>query len=110
MRTTSLACLLLMVACATDSGQSTALLSDGTTVHTVRCEDSWDGCYRTANRICGDRGFEEVDRSVASSLDTAGRLDRMHTVEGSIEDHRYSEKTRETVFERLIAFRCKRPQ
>jgi hypothetical protein len=110
MRSLSCACLLLLGACATDSGHSTSSMSDGSAVHTVRCEDSWDGCYRKANRICGDGGFDEVDRSAASTLDSAGRLERMHTVEGAIEEHRYSENARETVFARLIAISCKQPR
>ncbi|MEJ2256237.1 MAG: hypothetical protein P8X98_04420 [Woeseiaceae bacterium] len=110
MRKLFFACLLLPAACVTDAGVSTSSLGDGSVVHTVRCDDTWDGCYRSANRICGERGFDEVDRSVASSLDTAGRLDRMHTVEGAIDDHRYSETTREAVFERMITIRCRQTQ
>ena len=110
MRILSPVWLLILGACATDSGHSTTAMSDGAEVHTIRCENSWDGCYRTANRICGRGGFDEIDRSVASSVDSAGRLQRMHTVEGAIDDHRYSENPQEKVFERLILVRCKQPQ
>ena len=110
MRTFVLLGVLALGGCATDAGHSTMALSDGTLVHTIRCENGWDGCYRTANRICGSGGFEEIDRSVASAIDSSGRLRRMHTVEGAIDEHRYSENPQENAFERLILVRCKQPQ
>lgn len=93
-------------ACAKDTGHAVSSLSDGTVVHTLRCEESWDGCYLAAARICGDRGFEEVSRSVDTALSSAGRLERMHTVEGSIEDHRYSENAQAEAYNRVITIRC----
>jgi hypothetical protein len=99
-------CLFVLAACAKDAGHTVSSMSDGSTVHTVRCEESWDGCYLTAARICGDQGFEEVARSIDSALSSAGRLERMHTVEGSIDKHRYSENTEAQGYNRVISFRC----
>ena len=81
-------------------------MSDGTIVHTVRCENSWDGCYLAASRICGDQGYEEVARTLDGALSSAGRLERMHTIEGGIDQHRYSENAREETYNRVITIRC----
>lgn len=99
-------CLLLLAACVKDAGHSVSSLSDGSVVHTVRCEDNWDGCYLAAARLCDNRGFQEVDRTTDSALSTAGRLERMHTVEGSIDEHRYSENARAEAYNRVITIRC----
>lgn len=85
-------------------------MSDGTPVHTIRCEANWDGCYLAADQICGNRGFEEVDRNVDSALSSAGRLERMHTIEGGIERHRYSENAQEESYNRVITIRCSQPR
>jgi hypothetical protein len=95
-----------LTACATDSGHSASTLSDGSVVHTVRCEESWDGCYLTASKICGELGFEEVARTSDGAVSSAGRLERMHTIEGGIEDHRYSENARVEAYNRVITIRC----
>ena len=98
--------LLMLAACAKDASHTVSSLSDGSTVHTVRCEENWDACYLAAARICGDQGFEEVARNIDSALSSAGRLERMHTVEGSIDEHRYSENTETLGYNRVISFRC----
>jgi hypothetical protein len=98
--------LLGLGACATSADHSDSVMSDGSTVHTIRCENSWDGCYLAASRICRDGGFVEIERSSTGALDAAGRLERMHAIEGGIEDHRYSENAQETVFDRVIMIRC----
>ena len=99
-------CLLALAACVKDTGHAASSLSDGSVVHTLRCEESWDGCYLAAARLCGDRGFQELGRTVDSALVTAGRLERMHTVEGSIDEHRYSENARAESYNRVITIRC----
>jgi hypothetical protein len=106
MKTILVVCLLGLTACVKDTGHSTSSMSDGSIVHTVRCDDGWDGCYLTASRICGERGFEEVERSIDTSLSSAGRLERMHTVEGGIDQHRYSENPRTESHNRVITIRC----
>ena len=95
-----------LTACATDSGHSASTLSDGSVVHTVRCEESWDGCYLTASKICGELGFEEVARTSDGAVSSVGRLERMHTIDEGIEDHRYSENARVEAYNRVITIRC----
>ena len=106
MKTLLIICLFGLAACVTESGHSSSSLSDGTIVHTIRCDDSWDACYLAAARICGDDGFHEVERSLDAALSSAGRLERMHTVEGSIDQHRYSENAREEASNRVLTIRC----
>ena len=106
MRMMLIFCLAGLTACVTDSSHSASSMTDGSVVHTVHCEDSWNGCYLTASRICGERGFEEVTRSVDGTLSSAGRLERMHSIEGDIEDHRYSENARVENYNRVITIRC----
>mgnify|MGYP001546115988 FL=1 len=106
MKTILVFCLLSLTACVKDAGHSASSMSDGSTVHTVRCEEGWDACYLTASQICGERGFEEVERSIDTSLSSAGRLERMHTVEGGIDQHRYSENPQAESYNRVITIRC----
>ena len=98
--------LLGLGGCATSADHAESVMSDGSTVHTIRCEDSWDGCYLTASKICGELGFEEVARTSDGAVSSAGRLERMHTIEGGIEDHRYSENARVEAYNRVITIRC----
>ena len=84
-------------------------LSDGTTAYTVKCEDGWVQCHTLASRICGEGGYDEIDRVVDGSVSSAGRLERMHSIEGGIENHTYSESPRAEVFGRVMTVRCKTP-
>jgi hypothetical protein len=97
---------LTLGSCVATEDHATLSMSDGSVVHTIRCEDSWDACYLAAGRICGEAGFEEVARDMESALSSAGRLERMHTVEGGIDQQRYSENTREQAYSRAITVRC----
>ncbi len=100
---------LLVVAggCASADRHSTVGLSDGSTVHTLHCREGWAGCYQDAREICGSDGYEEIDRVVDSKVTSAGHLARLHSIEGGIEDHAYSENARHEVFERTVTIRCK---
>lgn len=81
-------------------------MSDGTTVYALKCDKSWVQCHAQASRICGEGGYEEVDRVVDGSISPAGRLERMHSIEGGIENHAYSENPRAEVFTRVLTVRC----
>ena len=59
--------------------------------------------------IVADR-FEELDRVADGSVTSAGYLARMHSVEGGIENHVYSERPRDEVFSRVLTIRCKSPE
>ena len=97
--------LLSLAACAADPGHSSSRMSDGTMVHTIRCEENWDACYLAASRIC-DGEFEEVARDADHAISSAGRLERMHSTEGGIERQRYSENVREASHNRVLMIRC----
>jgi len=97
-----------LAACVSESGHSISSMTDGTVVHTLRCDSNWDGCYLAAARICGDGGFREIERSLDSSLSSAGRLERMHTVEGGIEHQRYSENARDSANHRVLTIACEK--
>jgi hypothetical protein len=97
-------------ACANTPAPEGSTMSDGTTAFTVACEDGWDDCYTAARKICGDADFEELDRVADGSVTSAGYLARMHSVEGGIENHVYSERPRDEVFSRVLTIRCKSPE
>jgi hypothetical protein len=102
--------ILALAGCANDARHATTPLSDGTLVHSIRCENGWGDCYVAAGRICGKQGFEEMARDIDSALSSAGRLERMHTVEGGIDRHRYSENPREEAYSRVVTIRCNPPR
>ena len=99
--------LALIAGCVSADRHSVADLSDGSSVHTLHCRDGWTRCYQSARDICGSRGFEEVERVVDGKVTSAGRLARLHSIDGSIEDHAYSEDPRNEVFDRTVTIRCK---
>lgn len=96
-----------LTACANSTTPEGSTMSDGTTAYTVACDDSWDDCYTTARRICGDADFEELDRMADGPVTSAGHLARMHSIEGGIDKHVYSEQPRKEVFSRILTIRCR---
>lgn len=98
-----------LAACANSKTPQGSTMSDGTTAYSVACEDGWDDCYAAARRICGDADFEELDRMADGSVTSAGHLARMHSIEGGIDKHVYSEKARDEVFSRVLTIRCSAP-
>ncbi len=98
---------LLAGGCASADRHSTVGLSDGSTVHTLHCRAGWAGCYQDAKDICGSDGYEEIDRVVDGKVTSAGHLARLHSIEGGMEDHAYSENARQEVFDRTVTIRCK---
>ena len=105
-----LSLVALLAACANSTTPTGSTMSDGTTAYTVACEDGWDGCYTAARRICGDADFEELDRVADGPVTSAGHLARLHSIEGGIENHVYSEQPRKEVFSRVLTIRCKLPE
>ncbi len=98
--------LSVIAGCASADRHSVADLSDGSSVHTLHCRDGWTRCYRSAQDICGSRGFEEVERVVDGKVTSAGHLARLHSIDGSTEDFAYSEDPRNEAFERTVTIRC----
>ncbi len=98
----------MLFGCAIADRHTETGLSDGSTVHTLHCRNGWAGCYQSAQDVCGSAGFDEVNRVLDGKVTSAGHLARMHSIEGGIEDHVYSEEPRNDVFDRTITIRCKR--
>lgn len=107
VRTSLIALLLTGCSVSTPDGMP---LSDGTTVYPLSCENGWQDCHTAAQKICGRRGYEEVDRVIDGTVSTAGRLDPMHRTDGGNESHIYSENPRTEVFGRFLTIRCKLPE
>lgn len=98
----------LLAACASPQQPGGSAMSDGSTVFTLVCNDSWEQCYTNAAKICGSGDFEEVDRAMDTTVTSAGQLSRMHSLEGGIKNHVYSENTREEVLNRVLTIRCRK--
>ena len=60
--------------CADVKSHSTGTLSDGAIVHSFRCDENWDACYRAADKVCGDAGYVELDRAPDRHTTTAHEL------------------------------------
>ena len=103
-------CMILLAACVTACASPPApegsALSDGTTVYSLTCKDAWEGCYTSTRKICGDAGFEEIDRVQDGSVTSAGHLQRMHSTEGGADNHVYAENPRNEAFSRVLTIRC----
>lgn len=110
MRILFLAVSVLLLASCTGPGTTPTTLSDGTTVHMVRCDNNWHDCYRSARQVCGTDDFTELDRLADETVSSAGRLEPRHSVEGGIENQVYSESPRKEVFQQVLTFRCNQPE
>jgi len=63
----------MLVACA--SGASDAGIGDRTQPIALDCSQGWAKCVSAANKICGSRGFDEIDRMQDAHMSASGRLD-----------------------------------
>ena len=98
-------CCLLLLGCASNSPEGTAL-SDGSTSYTVTCDNDWSACYGAAKKICGGRSFEELDRVGDATLMSAGRLTNRSLQDSGREGQAYTEDPREESFQRVLTIRC----
>ena len=62
-------------ACASNAGKSDSGISDGTQPIFLECSDGRAKCVSAANKICGFRGFGEIDRTQDAHMTVSGRLD-----------------------------------
>lgn len=103
-------CVILFAACVTGCASPPSpegsALSDGSIVYTLTCKDAWQDCYASARKICGDAGFEEIDRVQDGSVTSAGHLQRMHSTEGGADREVYAENPRNEAFIRVLTIRC----
>jgi hypothetical protein len=74
MRLVCVFLLLGLAGCADVKSHSTGTLSDGGIVHSFRCDENWDACYRAADQVCGDGGYVEIDRAPDTHTTTAGEF------------------------------------
>ncbi len=68
----------------------------------LSCEDGWARCYSDADRICGSRGYTEIDRHQNERLTSAGRLDQSRHDDGELRAD-----TRFDVQNQTLTIRCK---
>jgi hypothetical protein len=99
--------LLLVVvcffaACASASRHADADPYDTTQIIVLDCSDGWDRCNSEANKICGPRGFDEVDRMQDTRMVTRGGLEDQG--EGR---HVYRDDLRLESQNEIMSIRCK---
>ena len=70
--------------------------------HTLHCDDGWNDCYVQANRVCGSRGFDEVDRMQGERLTASGR-----SVSPQTEPESWRNDNRAEVESRVLTIRCR---
>ena len=77
IRVLALVVALLSQACS--SGPAMNIAEDDATavVTSLHCDRGWDDCYLQARRLCGDAGFEEVDRHANEDVVADGRFEQM---------------------------------
>lgn len=68
------AMLIASAGCAIEQEHPSTSMADGSVVYALKCSDDWGSCHRQANKICGARGYTEVDRHSAQSVTNAGRV------------------------------------
>ena len=69
--------------------------------HTLRCDKGWNDCYSQANRICGSRGYEEIDRAQSERLTSSGR-----SVSPEMQPESMRNDNRAEVETRVVTIRC----
>jgi hypothetical protein len=77
MKLAPLILALFFAGCADVKSHSVSSLSDGSEIHSFKCDDNWDGCYRAAARACGERGYVEIDRAADSGSTSTERMERV---------------------------------
>jgi hypothetical protein len=103
MRTIVLCCVIALEACGSapvDGPSDPAALS---TAVTVDCDGGWADCYRQAGQLCGQAGFEELDRHAGLDVVPDGRFEQM---DSSARIYRGDAHVKET--DRSLTIRCRR--
>lgn len=68
----------------------------------LSCADGWAKCYSDADRICGARGYTELDRHQNERITSTGRLDKSRYDDGELRAD-----TRFDVQNQTLTIRCK---
>lgn len=97
-------CGLASLICACGPSEPLRKLSEDAKKGTVllTCEDGWSRCYRDADKICGARGYTEVERHQSERVTATGRLDQSRHDDGELRAD-----TRFDVQNQTLAIRCK---
>ena len=62
----------MMAACASGSDPTDTGVADKTQPIVLDCSNGSAKCVSTANKICGSRGYDEVDRMQAAYMTASG--------------------------------------
>ena len=75
IRTLALNCAVSLAACASDNGRINLEDTDEDQPIFLDCSDGWASGTSAANKICGSRGFDEIDRMQDTHLSATGALE-----------------------------------
>ena len=104
-------CLLVLTACANVTSHGTGTFHDGAVMHSFKCDDSWDACYRAAAAACGDLGYTEVDRMGGVTLTSTERRDRALRSDDGIHSQQLPDAMpRDIRSDGVLTIRCNTPQ
>jgi len=92
----------ILVACASGAGSNNSGDVDKTQAIVLDCPNGLANCVSAANRICGSRGFNEIDRFQDVNLTNAGRVEDQH--DGRLI---YREDVRFESQQETLVIRCK---
>ena len=95
---------IVTAGCAIEEEHPSTSMADGSVVYALKCPDDWGTCHLQANKICGARGYIEVDRHSAQSVTNAGRVfdeQNAHSKTGV-----YKEDIRTAERDRVLTVRC----
>ena len=77
MRILALCCVILLDACATAPALDPSDTAARSAVVTFDCRGGWADCYQQARQLCGEGGFEELDRHAGLDIVPDGRFEQM---------------------------------
>ena len=101
-RCLALAVAILSQACSSGPAINILDADSSTSVTSLHCDRGWDDCYLQARRLCGDAGFDEVDRHSHEDVVADGRFEQM---DSSARIYRGDAHVAET--NRTLTIRCR---
>ena len=111
MRLAVLIVAVVAAGCADVKSHSVSSLSDGSEIHSFKCDDNWDGCYRAAATACGDRGYVEIDRAADAGATSIERRDRVLRADDGIHTRTLpSNQPRDPRRDGVLTIRCNQLQ
>ena len=92
----------VIAACASGADPSDPTGVDKTQAIVLDCPSGWAKCVSTANKLCGPRGFDEVDRMQDLRLATSAGLERQGD-----DQHVYREQMSHESQQQVMVIRCR---